>query len=142
MHMKSSCGLQIRHVEKNDVTFWFSLDKHLSIDEFYKKVRDKQGYVLIAENKPVGILRYNLFWDNTPFCTLLYIEPKYQRQGFGKALMEYREHEMQSLGYHLLLVSTRSDEEAQHFYRKIGYNDCGNLVIENGATELFLVKTL
>ena len=37
---------QIRYVINSDKKFWFSLDKHLSVAEFDKKVRDKQGYVL------------------------------------------------------------------------------------------------
>ena len=43
---------EIRYVEKSDKDFWFSLDKHLSEDEFEKKVRDKTGYVLFADGKP------------------------------------------------------------------------------------------
>ncbi len=86
--MKNNFNLQIRHVEIADKDFWFSLDKHMSAVEFSKKVRDKQGYVLSAGDKPIGILRYNLF------------------------------------------------------YRKIGYSDCGNLMIKNQRTELFLQKAL
>lgn len=69
--MKNNFNLQIRHVEIADKDFWFSLDKHMSAVEFSKKVRDKQGYVLSAGDKPIGILRYNLFWDNTPFARSL-----------------------------------------------------------------------
>lgn len=135
-------NLQIRHVQANDKEFWFSLDKHFSKTEFDKKVRDKQGYVLTADNCPVGILRYNLFWDNTPFCTLLYIDDKFQRNGYGKELMSFWESEMKALGYEWLLVSTQSDESAQHFYRAIGYSDCGSLIAPDQPTELFLGKRL
>ncbi|WP_423775813.1 hypothetical protein [Amedibacillus dolichus] len=31
----------------------------------------------------MGLLRYNLFWDNTPFCTLLFINRNYHRKGYG-----------------------------------------------------------
>ncbi len=132
----------IRHVENSDKEFWFTLDKHLSFAEFDSKVRNKQGYILCVDEKPIGILRYNLFWDNTPFCTLLYVEKAYQKQGYGRALMKFWENEMRSLGYRLLLTSTQADEDAQYFYRKIGYSDCGCLILCNQATELFLQKTL
>lgn len=59
--MKSNKSIEIRYVQDSDKEFWFSLDKHLSEKEFDKKVRDKQGYVLFADNLPIGILRYNLF---------------------------------------------------------------------------------
>ncbi len=133
---------KIRCVESADKDFWFSLDKHLSLAEFEKKVRDKQGYVLSENGNPVGILRYNLFWDNTPFCTLLYIDGKLRGKGYGKKLMRFWEDEMRLLNYGSVLTSTQADEEAQHFYRKIGYCDCGGLIVGGGATELFLQKKL
>lgn len=132
--------MEIRHVNRDDRAFWKSLDPHLSDAEFRKKVRDKQGYVLSVGGQPVGLLRYNLFWDNTPFCTLLYILEKYRGEGFGKALMQFWESEMRSLGYDWLLVSTQSDESAQHFYRKLGYSDCGGLLAPGQPMELFLSK--
>lgn len=138
--MKETNKITIRHIKKSDKEFWVSLDKHLTALEFEKKVRDRQAYILSIDNQSVGILRYNLFWDNTPFCTLLYIDEKFQRNGYGKALMNFWEKEMQSLGYDWLLVSTRSDENAQHFYRALGYQDCGCLIAPDQPMELFLGK--
>lgn len=39
-------------------------------------------------DKPAGILRYNLFWDNTPFCTMLFVDCDYRKKGYGKRPME------------------------------------------------------
>ena len=133
---------EIRYVQMADREFWYQLDRHLPESEFAAKVRDKQGYVLSEDHHPVGLLRYHLFWDNTPFCTMLYVSQSYQNQGYGTALMYYWDNEMQSLGYDLLLVSTRADETSQHFYRKIDYIDCGALDIANEATELILYKRI
>lgn len=30
--------------------------------EFKNKVRTKRGYILLLDDKPIGLLRYNLFW--------------------------------------------------------------------------------
>ena len=140
--MISNINYKIRYVNDADKDFWFSLDKHLSVAQFEKKVRDRQGYILSVDDTPIAIFRYDLFWDNTPFCTMLYVSQSYQNQGYGTALMYYWENEMQSLGYDLLLVSTRADETSQHFYRKIDYIDCGALDIANEATELILYKRI
>ena len=136
----------IRYVAQGDLDFWFSLDRHLGQEEFARKVRDRRGYVCLAEEKPVGILRYNLFWDSVPFCTLLYIAEPCRRMGFGRALMTRWEEDMRALGHGMVLTSTQADEEAQHFYRKLGYTDCGCLIpaapgYEQPA-ELFLCKAL
>ena len=138
--------IDIRFVSPEDKNFWFSLDKHLPEAEFDKKVRDKQGYVLCFDNKPVGLLRYNLFWDNTPFCTLLFIDGRYRRQGFGRSLMKHWEQDMRAQGYGMAIVSTQVDEDAQHFFRKLGYRDCGGLTVDvpgyEQPMELFMVKQL
>ncbi|MGC6767667.1 GNAT family N-acetyltransferase [Enterococcus sp. LJL128] len=138
--------IHIRHVQKEDQLFWFKLDQHLSETEFERKIRDKRGYVLLDNNQPVGLLRYNLFWDDTPFCTLLFIDQSYQRSGYGKMLMDYWESEMQRYGYAFIMTSTRADEEAQHFYRRLGYSDAGGLLItvpgHEQPTELFFIKEI
>ena len=135
---------EIRYVQAMDKEFWYRLDRHLPEQEFAYKVRDKRGYVLVEDKKPVGVLRYNLFWDNTPFCTLLFVDREYQRKGYGRMLMEHWEKEMKSQGYGMLLTSTQVDEDAQHFYRKLGYKDCGGFVIDipgfEQPMEMFLVK--
>ena len=113
--------------------------------EFINKVRDKRGYILLLDGIPIGLLRYNLFWDNTPFCTMLFIDEKYQRKGYGKRLMEFWENDMKLQGYGMLLTSTQVDESSQHFYRKLGYKDCGGCVIDipkyAQPMEMFLLKS-
>ena len=137
---------EIRYIQASDKDFWFSLDKHLPEAEFDKKVRDRQGYVLLRDSKPLGLLRYNLFWDNTPFCTMLYVASDFQGQGYGRKLMEYWEKDMKAQGYGMVLTSTQVDEQAQHFYRKLGYKDCGGFVVDivgqEQPMELFLIKAL
>ena len=137
---------EIRAVQRTDREFWYSLDRHLPESVFDHKVRDRQGYVLLADGQPAGILRYNLFWDNTPFCTLLFSAEEFQRRGCGRQLMAHWEREMGEQGYTMVLTSTRVDEAAQHFYRKLGYRDCGGMVMDlpgcQQPMELFLVKEI
>lgn len=137
---------EIRYMKISDKSFWYSLDKYLPETEFENKVCNKQGYVLLENDKPVGLLRYNLFWDNTPFCTLLFIDFNFQRKGYGRKLVQYWENDMKLQGYGMVLTSTQVDEEAQHFYRKLGYKDCGGFIVNiqgyEQPMELFLIKAL
>ena len=138
--------LEIKYVTENDKEFWCSLDKHLPEREFDKKVRDQQGYVLYVDDAPKGLLRYNLFWDNTPFCTMLFVDWSCQKHGYGRKLMECWENDMKEQGYGMVLVSTQVDEDAQHFYRKLGYKDCGGFTIDipgyEQPMEMFMSKEL
>jgi ribosomal protein S18 acetylase RimI-like enzyme len=75
---------------------------------------------------------------------MLHVAEKYQGLGFGKVLMEFWENEMQQLGYKILKTSTQVDEDAQHFYRKLGYQDAGGLLLSvpdyQQPMELFFIK--
>lgn len=137
---------KIRYVQADDKEFWYRLDRHLPELEFDKKIRDKQGYVLLNEDKAIGLLRYNLFWDNTPFCTLLFVDWEFQKQGCGRLLMQHWESDMKAQGYGMVMVSTQVDEEAQHFYRKIGYKDCGGFIVDipgyEQPMELIMIKAI
>jgi GNAT superfamily N-acetyltransferase len=137
---------EIRYVSKTDKPFWFSLDSHFSESEFDLKVRDRRGYIISNNDTPVGIMRYNLFWDNTPFLTLIYLKKAFQGIGYGKRAMLFWENEMRRLGYKMVMTSTQVDEQAQHFYRKLGYVDRGCLVLDGTPLEqpqeIFLLKLL
>ena len=136
----------IRHAEESDREFWLAVDRHLPEAEFDRKVQLRRAYVLIEGEKRAALLRYNLFWDSIPFCTLLYVLEDARGRGCGKALIEHWEREMKALGCDLVMTSTQADEGAQHFYRKLGYRDCGGFVLPfNGyeqPTELILAKRL
>ena len=138
--------IDIKYAALNDKDFWYSLDKHLPETEFIKKVRDKTAYIIAVNGRPAGILRYNLFWDNTPFCSMLYIISGERGKGYGKMLMEYWEAEMRLKGFGFVLTSSRSDEDSQRFYRKLGYKDCGGILIDtpecSQPMEIFFVKEI
>ena len=135
---------KMRYVTESDKPFWFALDKHLSESEFELKVRDERGYIIFDGETPMGIMRYNLFWDNTPFLTLIELDESYQRKGFGRQAMLQWENEMRALDYEMVMTSTRIDEEAKHFYKNLGYVEKGVIHFDNTPCEqpdeLVLIK--
>lgn len=137
---------EIRYASEFDRPFWFTLDNHMSEDEFLLKVRDRRGYIICDNEQPIGIMRYNLFWDNIPFLTLIHFDEAYQGKGFGKKAMLHWENEMRELGYKMVMTSTQVDETAQHFYRELGYLEKGSLSFDNTPLEqpmeMFLLKAL
>ena len=138
--------MEIRYVKAEDKDFWFRLDLHLPETEFDRKVRDRMGYILSEDDSPAALLRYHLFWDNTPFCTMLFVDWEHQGKGYGRELMSRWEEDMKKAGYGMVMVSTQVDEQAQHFYRKLGYQDAGGLVITSPGyeqpMELFWIKKI
>lgn len=53
---------------------------------------------------------------------------------------------MRKRGYKMVMTSTRVDEQAQHFYRKLGYEDKGGIILDNTPfeqpQEMFMLKIL
>lgn len=139
-------SVHIRFVENQDEKGWYALDGHLPKPEFARKVRDRRGLVLTEEGRIIGILRWNLFWDEAPFCNLLYIAEDRRGQGNGSLLMARWEREMAALGHDMVMTSTQSDETAQHFYRKLGYRDSGGFTVDipghEQPLELIFIKGL
>ena len=136
----------MRYVCEEDRAFWFALDRQLSANEFMHKCRDKRGYIISDDGKPIGLMRYNLMWDIVPFLTLIHIDESCQRRGFGQQAMAHWENEMRELKHTMLMTSTQVNEEAQHFYRKLGYIEKGGIFLDHTPfaqpQEMFLVKVL
>lgn len=134
--------LSIKYADKNHIKEILQYDGHIAEEELVKSAERK--YVLAAEfnGEFIGWLRYNLFWDNTPFMNMLYILEPYRGKGIGQALVLFWEEEMKGKNYELLVTSTQADECAQHFYRKLGYNDCGAFAFPGESLELMLCKDI
>lgn len=134
--------MTIRKAVQEDLPFLLAHDRHIAAAEIRLVV--SLGRMLVLEEKAhvVGWLRWNLFWDNTPFMNMLYFLEEERGKGFGRQLVAYWEALMKATGYSLVMTSTQSDETAQHFYRKLGYVDSGALLLKEEPLEIILTKEL
>ena len=73
---------------------------------------------------------------------MVYFLAEYRKMGFGTKLVKYWEEKMKQKGYKNVLTSTQSNEEAQHFYRKIGYNEIGGFKYLDDPNEIIFQKIL
>ncbi len=132
----------IRYAIINDLDLLTLHDKHVSKEELINIINSKRIILLFKENKFVGWLRYNLFWDNTPFLNMLFIMDGERNKGYGSELISFWESEMKKVGYHYVLTSTQSNETAQFFYRKLGYKDSGSLELPREPLEIIFYKEI
>ncbi len=130
----------IRYADKNDFVILRKWDKHITEAELMNAIYQKRVIILFDHDHIVGWLRFHLFWDHIPFINMLYILPYDIRKGYGKKLIDFWEKEMLKKEYTMVLTSTLSTEQAQFFYRKSGYVDCGSLLLPNEPLEIFLLK--
>lgn len=73
---------------------------------------------------------------------MLYFLEEYRGKGYGRQLTVFWEEEMRNNGFKMVLTSTLSNEQAQFFYRKIGYTDCGSLLLPKKPLEIIMRKYL
>lgn len=132
----------IRYAEKEDVAYLQELDKHISADILQQKIRDKQIILSLTDDQIIGWIRYGYFWDNIPFMNLIFFTERNRSVGYGTKLVLHWENLMLSNGHKQVMTSTQVDEDAQFFYRKLGYKDAGCLLMDDQATELLFIKQL
>ena len=134
--------MEIRYAKQKDLEMVSEYDEHISKEEMKNSIKMKRIILLFIDGEYEGWLRFNLFWDNIPFMNLLYISEEQRGKGYGRKLVEFWEHEMAEQGYKFVLTSTQSDEEAQFFYRKLGYTDRGALVLPDEPLEIIFYKNI
>lgn len=134
--------MNIRIAGSEDVPALERQDRHISRRELEHSVQ--LGRVYVAEEQGIfaGWLRYNLFWDNTPFMNLLYVLDGRRGKGFGSLLAAYWEERMRRAGYGTVMTSTQANEYAQHFYHRLGYTAVGGFLMPGEPYELILSKKL
>jgi ribosomal protein S18 acetylase RimI-like enzyme len=118
------------------------LDYHISAAMLVEKIIRREIFVAKIDNELVAWLRFGYFWDNIPFMNMLFVLESHRGKGIGAQLVLHWEHAMQNQGFDQVFTSTLSNESAQHFYRKLGYIDCGSLSLPGEAPEIILRKPL
>ena len=125
--------LWLEHAERNH---------HITSTMLERKILQQEIIVVKADNTNVGWLRFGFFWDEIPFLNMLGLEEAFRKRGIGKRLVEYWESQMKKEGHSLVLTSSMSNEEAQHFYRKLGYSEAGSLILPAEPLEIIFMKHL
>jgi GNAT superfamily N-acetyltransferase len=134
--------MTIRPARLSDFPFLSSHDHHISATELATLIRLGRVSVAESDGSLVGWLRWNLFWDNTPFLNMLFLPEPFRGRGIGREMMRQWEAARKAEGYDTVMISTASDEYAQHFYQKLGYTSIGGFLLFNDPYELIFAKKL
>jgi ribosomal protein S18 acetylase RimI-like enzyme len=134
--------MNIRLAKAKDIEILTLFDRHTTKNEYQNLISLDRVYIVEEEDNFLGWLRYNLFWDNTPFMNLLFFIEEYRGKGFGRKLVQTWEDDMKAAGYGVVMTSTASDEYAQHFYTKLGYKAVGSFLPEGEPLEMIFSKRI
>lgn len=118
-------------------------DHHISENLISAKIKGKEIYIIRnSDGRNIGWMRYGYFWDNIPFMNMIWIDEEFRDRGVGNKVVLFWEEQMKQKGFNMVMTSTQADEGAQHFYRKLGYQDAGCLLLDTQSLEIFLTKPL
>jgi ribosomal protein S18 acetylase RimI-like enzyme len=137
-----STGMRIAFAEPEDLDYLAREDHHVQRGVIEQKIGRREIMVLHHDGRRAGALRYGYFWDEIPFMSLLWVREELRGRGFGTSLVAFWEDEMRKAGYEVVMTSTLSSERAQHLYRRLGYEDCGCLLLTDEPLEIILSKKL
>ena len=134
--------IKIRYANLSDKEILLSNDSHIKENVCEESIKNNRIIVLIIDGSFAGWLRWNLFWDEIPFMNMLYVLEEYRGKGYGAQLVEFWENEMIKLGYDKVMTSSQANEFAQHFYRKLGYQDAGSFFSFCNDLEIIFTKEI
>ena len=117
----SADGILIRTAEFGDLHFLKAHDKHISESELKNAIGRR--HVLMAEKsgETVGWLRYNYFWDNTPFMNILFVSSEHRGKKYGTNLVAHWEEQMKKSGFNAVMTSTLANERAKNHPRRSSF---------------------
>jgi GNAT superfamily N-acetyltransferase len=135
--------MTITPATETDLTAITAYDRHIPRERLLGCIQRGLVTVLRSEDRILGVLRWNLFWQSIPFLDLIYLDEAVRGQRWGTRMMAHWEEAMRCGGFDQVMLSTQADETSKFFYEKLGYRQIGAfLPPDQDAQELIYLKEL
>lgn len=111
------------------------------VDEFDKQDLSATHFVLFADREPAAVCR--VFWDDARKQHILgrvAVVPQFRRMGLGTAIIRSAEEYVKEQGGSSLHLHAQC--RITDFYEAIGYDQYGNVEVDQGCPHIWMMKTL
>ena len=136
-------NINIKEAEISEYLWLKEHDDDIDHEIIKTKIDRKEVLVVQENNKIIGWLRFNYFWDDIPFITHLWLINGYRQKGIGTKFINYWEKKMKKKGHNIVLTSTqKTNENAQFFYKKRGYFEIGGFNYLDEPYEIIYMKKI
>lgn len=112
------------------------LDSHRRQEMNYLHI----GCIECLDDKLIGGLMLAPVDNDNVRLLQVTVDTKYQREGIGRAMVQYAENRAREAGYKRMFIHARLT--AIHFYEKIGFHQEGDIFEEQGLTFAKMVRDL
>ncbi len=119
--------------------------EHVPDSVIAARIADNRIALAEIDGRPVGAMQLEYLWGTRPYVALVRVERGVQRQGVGRALLQFVASALHAAGHERLYSSSQSDEpEPQAWHRHMGFAECGFIagVNSGGVGEVFFVKSV
>ena len=134
--------MKIEFASLQDLQDIIEMDDSIDSELMEEKIQRQEILVAKEVKEIVALLRYSLFWDNTPLINLLLVKEEKRKEGIGTNLIQKWESEMKEKGYERVMTSSQSDETGQVFFKKLKYKEIGSFEFPEQEPELLFLKEL
>jgi N-acetylglutamate synthase-like GNAT family acetyltransferase len=118
------------------------VSEHVPDSVVAARIAERRVAVADRDGRPVGALQLEFLWGTLPYIALIRVEESAQRQGVGRALLDFIAAALRDAGHERLYSSSQVNEpEPQAWHRHMGFTECGIIAGINagGVGELFFV---
>jgi len=132
----------IRAARASDFTFLRGFSTDPTDRQLEAQIQDGRLRIIESTEGQVGFIKFYVLWEILPFIEVIIVREECRRCGIGRRAVRAWEVEMAARSLSRAIVSTKANETAQEFWRRIGYRDCGSLALPGRPIELFMYRDI
>jgi GNAT superfamily N-acetyltransferase len=132
----------LRAAQDTDFAFLRDFSSEPRDDRLRAQIQDGRLRIIESAEGPLGFIKFYVLWEVLPFIEVIMIRNDCRGRGIGRAAVRAWEAEMSARAFQRAITSTQADETAQCFWRRVGYQDCGSLVLPGRPVELFMYRDI
>jgi ribosomal protein S18 acetylase RimI-like enzyme len=122
---------------------WITLKRGFEFNLKLLEDRTREVYVAVSGEAITGFVVLNLLGPLRGYIQTLAVMPDWRSKGVGRKLMAFAEERIFREGPNVFLCVSSFNNEAQRFYKRLGYEQVGEFkdYVVKGYAELLMRKT-
>lgn len=116
--------------------------KKTTIKDLTENIHHREFRVLVLNDEIIGFCSYKKKSNDFTWLNNFYIDPKYQRKGYGEEFLNFVEEETKYLSKYLVLEYWPDAVWAKYFYEKNGYREIPDILKSKSEYTKILLKKM
>lgn len=114
--------------------------KKTAVKDLAENIHHREFRVLVLRDEVIGFCSFKKKSDDFTWLNNFYIDPKYQRRGYGEKFLNFFEKEAKNLSKYISLEYWPDAVWAKYFYEKNGYKEMPDVLRSKSEYTKILLK--